>query len=238
MGKLTFKRNQMEWALWRAFTIGRRHGDAPPQIFKTRIKRLLDVDRDFDPLGEAVGDVGDYAFAPAVEEGRGVDAAYSSIDIFCLAVGLDLLDIGFKQSEIVFVLRHIRPSLEARYPALVKLPSLTDRQTKLARSHPGLPKFVPPKKTEAQADARVFMVLGRIELTEVMPTGSVSRGQAVFPAPLFCDGVENLAATLYDQMPNRRRSVIVVELTALAQAVAEFLAKAPVVRRGRPTLKT
>ncbi len=234
MSTPTFKRNQMEWALWRAFTIGRRHGDVPPQIFKTRIKRLLDVDRDFDTQSEGVGEVVDYAFASAVEEGRGIDAAYRPVDVFCLAVGLDLLDIGFKQSEIVFVLRHIRPSLEDRYPALVKLPSLTDRQTKLARSHPNLPKFLPPKKTEAQADVRVFMVLGRVELTEVMSTEPVPRGQAVFPAPIFCEGVEKLAATLYDQMPNRRRSVIVVELTALAQAVTEFLAKAPVVRRGRP----
>lgn len=238
MSTPTFKRNQMEWALWRAFTLGRRHGDAPPQIFKTRIKRLLDVDREFDTQSDGAGEVVDYAFAPAVEDGRGNDAAYEAVDIFCLAVGLDLLDIGFKQSEIVFVLRHIRPSLEDLYPTLVELPSLTDRQTKLARNHPNLPRFTPPKKTEAQADPRVFMVLGRIELTEVMASDAVARGKAVFPAPIFCEGVEKLAATLYDQMPNRRRSVIVVELTALAQAVTDFLAKAPVVRRGRPTLTT
>ena len=48
MSNVTYRRGQVEWALWRAFTLARSPGEGPPPIFKTRIKRLLDLDRDLD----------------------------------------------------------------------------------------------------------------------------------------------------------------------------------------------
>ena len=52
----------MEWALWRAFTLGRSVAHGPPPIFKTRIKRLLDIDRTFE-AGEFHGaSAADFAF--------------------------------------------------------------------------------------------------------------------------------------------------------------------------------
>jgi hypothetical protein len=56
----------------------------------------------------------------------------------------------------------------------------------------------------------------------------------VFLEPVFCAGVTALGAKLHDTMPNRRRTVTVLEVAATAQAVQEFLAAAPVIRRGRP----
>ena len=48
MSNVTYRRGQVEWALWRAFTLARSSGEGPPPIFRTRIKRLLDLDRDLD----------------------------------------------------------------------------------------------------------------------------------------------------------------------------------------------
>ena len=97
------------------------------RVFRTRIKRLLDIDRDLDLTGAEVPPETDYAFAapPSVE---GAEAGYRAVDAFCLAIALDLLDSGFKQSEIVFLMRYLRPELERRFPALIGPPSLINRQ--------------------------------------------------------------------------------------------------------------
>ena len=52
--------------------------------------------------------------------------------------------------------------------------------------------------------------------------------------PIYCEGIEALKKQLHDLMPNRRRAVTILELTASAQAVATFMKEAPVIPRGRP----
>ena len=101
MSDPTFKRGQVEWALWRAFTQYRSQGDVPPQIFRTRIKRLLDLDRDPGADATKAASIAPFAFVAPVD-GSGVEAAYAPFDVFCLGLALDLLDVGFKQSEIVY----------------------------------------------------------------------------------------------------------------------------------------
>jgi len=220
----------MEWALWRAFTLGRSVAHGPPPIFKTRIKRLLDIDRTFE-AGEFHASPADFAFGGPVVEGTGIDVAYAAVDVFCLALALDLLDVGFKQSEIVFVMRHLRKPLERWYPKIVARPSLLDRQVRLANRYPQLPSHQPAEGRAPQADARVFLILNRIEMTELLPAvGS----RPVFGAPEFCEGAASLHERLHTLMPRQRRTVIVLEVAGVAQAVSAFLQKAPVVRRGRP----
>jgi hypothetical protein len=227
----TYKRGQMEWALWRAFTLGRSVANGPPPIFKTRIKRLLDIDRTFE-AGEFHGaSAADFAFGGPVVEGTGIDVAYAAVDVFCLALALDLLDVGFKQSEIVFVMRHLRKPLERWYPKIVARPSLLDRQVRLANRYPQLPAHQPAEGRAPQADARVFLILNRIEMTELLPAAG---SRPVFGAPEFCEGAASLHERLHTLMPRHRRTVIVLEVAGVAQAVSAFLQKAPVVRRGRP----
>src|SRR5215210_6499323 len=48
-----------------------------------------------------------YAFYDAPPEGIGSDTEYSAFRVFCLAIGLDLLDAGFSQLEVAFLIRHI-----------------------------------------------------------------------------------------------------------------------------------
>ncbi len=232
MAEETYGRGQVEWALWCSFARARFGAGDVPQIFRTRIKRLLEIDRDLD-LGDAeVPPEADYAFAPppSVESG---DVAYRAVDAFCLAIALDLLDAGFKQAEIVFLMRYLRPRLQKRFPKLLAPPSLISRQRYRAQDYPDLPSY--EDRGGSYADRRLFVILQKIKLTEISPASSHRRHAGPFILdPVFCAGVTALGAKLHDTMPNRRRAVTVLEVAATAQAVQEFLAAAPVIRRGRP----
>ena len=141
MDETTYGRGQVEWALWRSFTIGcSSTGNEVPRIFRTRIKRLLEIDRDLDLSGAEVPPEASYAFAPPPSDQSG-DTAYRSVDAFCLAIALDLLDAGFKQAEVVFLMRYLRPELESRFVGLLMPPSLISRQPTRAKNYPHLPTF-------------------------------------------------------------------------------------------------
>lgn len=231
----TYKRGQVEWALWRAFRPLGSRDDGPPPVFKTRIKRLLDLDREFDTVDLDVAPGADFAFVAPVDGGSGAEAAYAPVDAFCLGIGLDLLDTGFKQGEIVVLMRYLRSNLERWFPALVSRPSLIDRQNHLARNHPNLPVIDRPRGAPL-ADARVFMVLNRIELTEVLSISPAKQksNQALFREPAFSEGVSGLTNDLARIMPLHQRTVIVLEVTMLAQTVSAYLEAAPRMARGRP----
>ena len=238
MSNITYKRGQVEWALWRAFTLARSPDDGPPPIFKTRIKRLLDLDRDLDAATFGASPPCDFAFVAPAVGGSGVEAQYTAFDAFCLALALDLLDIGFKQGEIVYLMRHLRDTLDDWFRDLVMRPSLIDRQRHLAKLYPDLPVIELSGGKAPLADARVFLILNRIEMTEVMPAAQVITGQAMFLEPEVCEGLGRLHQRLDALMPLHRRTVITLEIAAVAQAVSAFLEKAPLVPRGRPRRKT
>jgi hypothetical protein len=236
MSNVTFRRGQVEWALWRAFTHTRSPGDGPPPVFKTRIKRLLDLDRDIDVSAFGAEPPCAFAFVEPSEGGSGTEAQYAAFDALCLALALDLLDVGFKQGEIVYLMRHLRESLEEWFPDLLSRPSLIDRQRHLAQMYPKLPRLERAGGKTALADARVFLILNRIEMTEVLAPGRPpsQANPAVFLEPVFCEGIAELQSRLDRLMPRHRRTVITLEITAIAQAVSTFLEAAPIVPRGRP----
>ncbi len=101
----SYKRGQVEWALWRFFLQGRQVGPEQQKVFLTRIKRLLELDRGEDLGAKTETPHARFAFADVAPEGKGTDVDFRPFNAFCLALALDLLDTGFKQSEIVFLLR-------------------------------------------------------------------------------------------------------------------------------------
>jgi hypothetical protein len=233
MHEKTYGRGQVEWALWCSFTGKRTPTKDVPQIFRTRIKRLLDIDRELDLSDAEVPPEADYAFAPPRSAESG-ESAYTAIDAFGLAIALDFLDAGFKQAEVVYLMRYLRPELERRFPGLLKLPSITSRQRHGMQA--GLPSY--KENGRSYADARLFIIIQKLELTEIMPvTSSRRHAVPVILEPVFCKGVTALSKKLNDIMPNQRRTLTLQEVTANAQSVQEFLEAAPDIRRGRPSLK-
>jgi len=232
MSEQTYGRGQVEWALWRSFVRTRYDRRAMPSRFRTRVKRLLDIDRDLDIADVEVAPGVDYAFVRP-PDAEGAEATYSPVDAFCLAIGLDLLDTGFKQSEVVFLLRYLRSDFEVRFSAMLEPPSLIDRQRHLAKHYPDLPAY--EEDGVRYVDNRLFVVVQKIEMTEVLPPSTKDKVKGpLFLEPVFCSGVRELGERLHDAMPNHRRIVTVLELAATAQAVCAFLDQAPQIRRGRP----
>ena len=66
----SYKRGQVEWALWRFFLQGRQAGASPPKVFLTRIKRLLELDRGEDLGATTETPHARFAFADAAPEGN------------------------------------------------------------------------------------------------------------------------------------------------------------------------
>jgi hypothetical protein len=130
-------------------------------------------------------------------------------------------------------MRYLRPELEKRFADMLTLPSLIDRQRYGAKYYPDLPSY--EENGQHIADKRLFVVLQKVEMTEIIPRAQRSRPHLpVILEPEFCAGVEALGDVLHHLLPVRRRAVTVLELAATAQAVETFLKEAPPIRRGRP----
>ena len=232
MLSLTYGRGQVEWALWRTFAHNSATRGAPPKAFGTRVKRLLEIARDM-ALSDREAQLGtDFAFV-APPEKRGGDVNFAPFDAFCLAVALELLDAGFKQSEVVFLMRHVRIELERRFERILEGPNLNARRRSLAAKYPNLP--AEKREGKAYADGRIFLLIKKFEITEALTSPKLAgHTDPLFLEPVFCHGIEDLAGTLSEAMPDHRRVVTVVELAATAQAVCAFLEQAPHIQRGRP----
>ena len=232
MSNVTYGRGQVEWALWRAFARNDARGIEAPKAFLTRVKRLLEIDRDMDLSDREAQPGTDFAFV-APPERRGGEVAFAPVDAFCLAVALDLLDAGFKQSEVVFLMRHLRIDLEGRFERMLEGPNLNARRRYPAAKHPNLPTM--KHKGTTYADGRIFLLIKKFEITEALTAPKLAdHTDPLFLQPVFCRGIEDLARTLSEAMPDHRRVVTIVELAATAQAVCAFLEQAPDIRRGRP----
>ena len=235
MSEKTYGRGQIEIALWRSFARASFNRGDIPKVFRTRIKRLMELDSDRDLIVAEELPEADFAFAapPSAESG---EVAYRAVDAFCLAIGLDLLDAGFKQSEVVFLMRYLRLDLEERFPDFLTPLKPNNRQRSRAKNDPDLPSD--EDRGVQSADRKVFIVIMKIELTEIIPSSSREKFSGpVFHEPTFCTGIAALGEELNDVMPLRRRAVTVLELASTARAVDAFLKQAPDIRRGRPKTK-
>jgi hypothetical protein len=223
-----YKRGQVEWAVWRAFS-GRIIGAAeePPPVFLTRIKRLLELDR-LKELFKIVEDTpSPHAFFESAPEGTGYDTTFTDFDAFCLLIALDLLDAGFKQKEIVFLMRFLRQHLRPEYFHERVLEGEKKRHISTTTKFRGV----------AVVDNHVFLIVRKVELTEVT-TSLFQRTNdddpPLFFEPIFCRGYDALGDAIANLMPRRERKAMVVEIAESAVFLTSFLKKAPALQRGRP----
>ena len=100
-----FKKGQVVKAIWRAFTL---RDEPVPAAFSAKIKKLAELGV---PLTDAerVG-------------GPGADNSYTPYQAFELGIALKLIDAGFKQGEVAFVIKHIRSDLRRAYSDILDSP--------------------------------------------------------------------------------------------------------------------
>lgn len=211
----TYKRGQVEQALWRFFTAGRSASAEIPRVFQVRIKKLLELDRQGKAYASQAPHA-DYAFHDEKPAGTGTDILFSPFNAFCLAVALDMVDAGFNPAEVLYLLRHIVDALEAEYHAILADPPRVDKMPK-AR------------------DLRRFVIVERLEATEILPLAVQEKigAEPLFLAPKFVIGSAGVQAELDKIRPGRRKA-FVLELAYAATLVTQFLPEAPLTKRGRP----
>jgi len=199
-----------------------------PVVFRTRIKKLLDIDRSGPMTGEEPG-ASPRAFSDDQPPGSGSEAAFTAFDVFCLALALDLLDMGFKQAEIVFLLRHMREDLRPVFERIVRDYPPANRQRYRAKDFPNCPA------TETQSgakvvDANVYLLVRKIELRELVP--AMAAKHPLIAPPQICAGQVELAEALRD-LNSVQRKMLVIEIGLSARLAPTFLSSAPLTKRGR-----
>jgi hypothetical protein len=124
-----YKRNQLEDAI--AGCVEPPTRSQPSQDLLNRLKRLLDTDRKLKKRP--------YAFYSGKPSGKGVEVEFSEYEVFALFTAVRLLDHGFPQKSVVYLLRNIRTALEKEHARILRLPSvrLFDQGEIQARARPG-----------------------------------------------------------------------------------------------------
>ncbi len=214
-----YKRNQIEEALWRLFNEGNT-GEPIPVVFRTRIKRLLELDRSMD-LPDADG----LAFQDARPEGRGVEVAFTSANVFALALGLDLLDMGYKQAEIVFLLQHIRDSLTDIHEYIMKGPPAAQGRL-LPNNRPNSPTMT--IKGREYADCNVFLLIRKVELKEAW---SAQPKDPLILKPGIAYGRAELNEKM-SEMGMGNRKFLVLEIANSAALLEAWLGETEPIKRG------
>jgi hypothetical protein len=229
----TYRLGQVEWALWKFSTLDLPSGDEPLKSFHARVKHLLRLDRCqvLFTSAESPPPV-PYALSSAPTRGTGVDAAFTAFDAFCLAMAVDLLRAGFKQSEVVLLMGYLRLGLWKPFAGILSNPP--PFKSRLTRGQQPGSRTGDDKEGD---DRRVFLVIQRVELSEAFPAFATSgRGRKgpIFREPLICHGIDELRDQL-GKMDHVFRRAIVLEIAHMAVRIAEFLDQAPLKKRGRPS---
>jgi hypothetical protein len=131
---MSYKRNQIEEAITKIVAPDSKR---PPSHLRTRIKRLLDLDRS---TGRDVGATKEANFAFFCEApGTGAVISFSEYEAFALLNGLRILEHGWPQASAVSIMRQVRLDLEKEHGRILsqRPEELFDQQKILARSRPG-----------------------------------------------------------------------------------------------------
>lgn len=208
----TYRRSQTEYALWGLHGRGKAR-QSVPRAFRNRLKKLLDADRVGEMLNSEAH-AAPFAFSEEAPGGTGVDAAFTAFDVTCLAYALEMVGFGFKPSEVVFLLRHIRGTLHDLYDEMTDdddhLPSRT-------------------RSSSVNAELCIFLLIKRVDVSGDY-LEQTTKGP-LFIQPKVCHGLEELTQA-FSAFGQSQHSLFVLELAWPAALVREQLVKAPLIKRG------
>jgi hypothetical protein len=115
---MSYKRNQIEEAIAR---ISVSNYEKPPSELRTRIKRLLELDRSMGrKLRSKDPEEANFAFLSEEAPGTGVDISFSEYDAFALLNGLRIMGHGWPQGFAVAIMRRVRPALKSEHARILR----------------------------------------------------------------------------------------------------------------------
>jgi hypothetical protein len=134
---MSYKRNQVEEAIAR---IAVSNYEKPPSELRSRIKRLLELDRSMGrKLRSNDPQQANFAFFSEEAPGTGADISFSEYDAFALLNGLRVMGHGWPQGFAVAIMRRLRPALERQHARILRQDpdKLFDQEAIRAAARPG-----------------------------------------------------------------------------------------------------
>src|SRR5271166_6640454 len=134
---MSYKRNQIEEAIARIFD---PNCQEPPSELRTRIKRLLELDRSIGRNRRSKdAEEANFAFFTDEAPGTGADIFFSEYEVFALLNALRLMEHGWPQGFAVSIVRRARLDLEKEHARILRQDpvKLFDWQAIRASARPG-----------------------------------------------------------------------------------------------------
>ena len=134
---MSYKRNQIEEAITRIVV---PNCEEPPSELRTRIKRLLDLDRSIGRKPRSKdAEEANFGFFSEEAPGTGADIMFSEYEAFALLNGLRIMAHGWPQSFAVSIMRRVRRDLEREHARILRQDpgKLFDWEAIRARARPG-----------------------------------------------------------------------------------------------------
>jgi hypothetical protein len=212
---MSYKRNQIEEAITRIVV---PNCEEPPSELRTRIKRLLELDRS---MGRKVRskdpEEANFAFFSEEAPGTGADIMFSEYDAFALLNGLRIMGHGWPQSFAVSIMRRVRRDLEREHARILRQDpgKLFDWEAIRAGARPG---DIAVDNTDP-----VFLTIAS------KAQRAPDEGQTA-PLSAVCHGVENVS---HFSRGVGASSVTMFEVATLAHRLHQELMKTEPRRRGR-----
>ncbi|MEK6746147.1 MAG: hypothetical protein AABY33_03865 [Pseudomonadota bacterium] len=206
----------MEEALWKYICALPQWGNTDhvpemPKVFKSRVKKLLNIDR------ASGAEKNNWVFFESAGEGTGTQESYSDFHVFMMGIALYMLNIGFKQSEIIFFLQHTQQDIKKRYNQI--------------RSSGDVAPIWGANRSEIENAVSHFMLINRVEMQETVP--ALSGDNPIIMCPVFVKGLEGLKKELHTY-PNLYTAFTAIELADIALTLPALLSAIPAAGRGRP----
>jgi hypothetical protein len=115
---MPYKRNQVEEAIARIFV---PNCEKPSSELRTRIKRLLDLDRSIGrKIRSKDAEEANFGFFSGEAPGTGADVSFSEYEAFALLNGLRIMNHGWPQGFAVSIMRRLRVDLEREHARILK----------------------------------------------------------------------------------------------------------------------